>query len=154
MIFAGFSLAYSVIATTTGAIFCLIVAPFIGMHWYHWLISGLGFCLMTFCIVVGSFSFSIVRAGGARNFWHGLFTIIVPPCAVWVMSAVPLAHVPLAGWLVPGIVLIIAWLALVSIACAPEGSIGSVVDEPQGVNVPAARSRPPLQRRRNPYHYT
>ena len=121
--FAGFALVYSILIATATAIFCLIVAPFIGMHWYHWMISGLGFCLLTIGFVGGIIDTDFERSNGAANFWHGLFTIIVPPCAACVMGIVPLAHVPLAGWLVPGLFLVIVWGGLVGVAAGRNAAV-------------------------------
>ena len=114
--FAGFAAVYSILIATATAIFCLIIAPFIGMHWYHWMISGLGFCLLTMGFVGMAIDTDFENSNGVANFWHGLFTLIVPPCAACVMGIVPLAHVPLAGWLVPGLFLVIVWCVLVGIA--------------------------------------
>lgn len=129
--FAGFALAYSILLATAGAIFCLIVAPFIGMHWYHWIISGLGMFFLAIGFVGMASESNFERSPGAANFWHGLFTLIVPPVAVCVLGIVPLAHAPLAGWLVPGLFLVIAWVFFV-------GAASGVIDvEP----APARRAR-------------
>lgn len=119
--FAAFATAYSVLLATGGATFCLIVAPLIGMHWYDWLFSGLGLVGLTMIFGVVAINTDFESSRGARNFPHGFFTLNVPPCAVLVLAVVPLTDAPVAGWLVPGIVLVIAWFSLIaSVAMQPE----------------------------------
>ena len=119
--FGRFTFAYSILLTTVGAIFSFTIAPFTGMHWYHWLIGGLCFCILTVFFACIATEVDFEQTPGAARFWPRLFTLIVPPSTVYVMSVLPLSHVPLAGWLVPGLVLAVVWFALV---------IAPTLDEP------------------------
>lgn len=110
MDFAKFATNYSIIFAVFGALFCLLIAPFNGVYWSHWLIGGAIHALFAAELVAIGLFLDGHRPRGARNTFHGATLIISAPLAVATIAFLPLMHWPMIAWLLPGILILFIWM--------------------------------------------
>ena len=103
--FAKFMNNYSPLLAGVGTAICLLIAPFYGVHWLHWLIGGMMLMVLTFV-----FFFESADEEVAAGWQHALVSTLVPPLSIFSIAILPILGRPLEAWLVPGILFILAWL--------------------------------------------
>ena len=119
MEFARFAVTYNQALAVFGAAFCLLVAPFFGVYWGHWLTG----CIFQVLVAV---VLSAMRPGpddfaiGVHDTRHLLAVLIVPLLALATISFLPLAHWPMAAWLIPGVALTVGNLILLFAAVVDD----------------------------------
>ena len=118
---ARFAATYGTTLAAVGAAFSFTVAPSLGVYWTHWLVAGIILLLMlAFALLMnGASGFGREDADGC-NLLYGAAIVLVTPLTVGLLTFVPLTHSPMLLWLLPAIVLILIWLALLAEVDGPD----------------------------------